>query len=147
MLDTGFLPQWQFGPDGGSYDVSALGQVGEQETSVRVRKWHNINTDSMAMGYEDVKTKSKANVPCLDGINLSSRDYVEEIVDGFRQMYQFLMKHRKAILASNSPLKALAHRRVRFLLRNTIVYSLILEKTLNPKFLRDGVERSIQLDF
>lgn len=147
VLDTGFLPQWQFSPDGGSYDVSALGQVTERETSVRVRKWHNINTDTMALGYEDVKPKPKANVPYLDGIHCSSKDYVEEIVDGFRQMYQFLMEHRKAILAPDSPLKALAHQRVRFLLRNTIAYSLILEKTLNPKFLRDGVERSIQLDF
>ncbi len=147
VLDTGLLPQWQFGPDGANYDVSGLGQVREQQTSVRVRKWHHINTDSMAMGYEDVKPQPKANIPDLDGIHFSSKDYVEEIVDGFRQMYQFLIAYRKAILAPDSPLKALADQQVRFLLRNTIVYSLMIEKTLNPKFLRDGVERSIQLDF
>ncbi|NMG05527.1 type 2 lanthipeptide synthetase LanM family protein [Brasilonema sp. UFV-L1] len=123
VLDTGFLPQWQFGPDGTYYDVSALGQLSKQQESV------------------------PANVPYLDGIYISSKDYVEEIVDGFRQMYQFLIEERKAILAPDSPLKSLAHQNIRFIFRNTIVYSLILEKTLNPKFLRDGVDRSIQLDF
>lgn len=123
VLDTGFLPQWQFGPDGTYYDVSALGQVSKQQASV------------------------SAHVPYLDGIEISSKDYIEEIVDGFRQMYQFLIKETKAILAPDSPLNALAHQRVRFIFRNTIVYSLIIEKTLHPKFLRDGVERSIQFDF
>jgi lantibiotic modifying enzyme len=123
VLDTGFLPQWQFNPDGSSYDISILGQVSKQQESI------------------------PANVPYLEGVEISSKDYVEEIVDGFRQMYRFLMEQRDTILASDSPLNALAHQRIRFIFRNTEVYSLILEKTFNPKFLRDGVERSIQLDF
>lgn len=147
VLDTGCLPQWQLGSDGESYDISALGQVIERETRVRVSKWQNINTDRMVLGYEKARVQPKANLPCLNGIYLSCKDYVEAIVDGFRQMYCFFLERRETFLASDSLLKIFAHQQVRFLLRNTIVYSLILEKTLNPKFLRKGVERSIQLDF
>ncbi len=147
VLKTGFLPRWEFGADRqGAYDVSGLGGAAEQEIFWRAPKWENINTDGMVLRYENEKFSSFANLPSLDGVNLSSNDYVEEIIDGFWQMYQFLLEHRDAILAPNSPLSLLAHQQVRSLFRDTNVYGSILQKTLHPKFLRDGVDRSIELD-
>jgi type 2 lantibiotic biosynthesis protein LanM len=147
VLKTGFLPQWEFGQDWQVvYDVSGLGGVAEQDVPFRVQTWKNINTDGMVLGYEQGKLPPVTNVPSLDGVNLSPNDYVEELVDGFRQMYQFLLEHRDALLAPDGPLVALAHQRVRFIFRNTNVYCYVLQKTLHPKFLRDGVDRSIALD-
>lgn len=146
VLRTGLLPQWQFGLGSQSYDLSGLGGVSQQNTSFQVPKWLNINTDRMVLISEDAMTQLKANVPCLNGINLSPTHYLEEIVDGFRQMYKFLMEHKKEILSPNSPLTALAKQSVRFVFRSTKIYSSILKKTLNPKFMQDGATRSIQLD-
>ncbi|GAA6621859.1 type 2 lanthipeptide synthetase LanM family protein [Scytonema sp. NUACC26] len=146
VLRTGLLPRWEFGADGGtSHDISGLGGAGG-EIPFRMQKWQNINTDNMALEYEPGIMLPSANIPLLNGIVLSSHDYVNEIVDGFRQMYQFLAQRREELLATDSPITALAHQKVRFLFRNTQVYGHVLGKTLHPKFLQHGVDRSIELD-
>ncbi|WP_414581495.1 type 2 lanthipeptide synthetase LanM family protein [Scytonema sp. PCC 10023] len=146
VLRTGLLPRWEFGLGGKAEDISGLGGVGEQEIPVKSQNWQNINTDAMALEYEFGMMPSQANTPFLYGITLSPNDYVNEIVDGFRQMYQFFSERREALLGTNSPLAVLAHQRVRFLFRPSQVYADVLDKALNPKFLRYGVDRSSQLD-
>jgi type 2 lantibiotic biosynthesis protein LanM len=145
VLRTGLLPRWEFGLGGKAEDISGLGGVGE-EIAVRTPKWQNINTDSMVLKYESGIMPAEANTPSLNGITLSPNDYLNELVDGFRQMYQFLTEQREALLATDSPLAALAHQRVRFLFRNSQIYADVLGKSLHPKFLRHGIDRSIQLD-
>lgn len=146
VLRSGFLPHWQLGQDGLAYDNSGLGGVGGQQTHFRILKWQNINTDGMVLGYEYAKTRPQANLPSVDGVNLSPSNYVEELVNGFRQMYHFLMANRKALLAPHSPLARLAHQRVRFVFRPTVVYNVYLKETLQPKFLRNGADQSIAID-
>ncbi|KAB8320496.1 type 2 lantipeptide synthetase LanM [Tolypothrix campylonemoides VB511288] len=147
VLWTGLLPRWEFGADGGkAHDISGLGGFGEQEIPIYIQRWQNINTDNMALEYEPGIMPPAANIPFLNSITLLPNDYVNEIVDGFRQMYQFLSERREALLATDSPLSVLAHQKVRFLFRPTQVYSHILSKVLHSKFLQHGVDRSIELD-
>jgi type 2 lantibiotic biosynthesis protein LanM len=147
VMRTGLLPRWDVGSDRRTaYDLSGLGGVGEQETSYRVPKWENINTDGMALGYETAKMSSQANAPSLEGVTPSPNEYVNELVDGFEQMYRFLVAHREALLATDGPLAALAHQRVRCVFRPTQVYASVLQKSLHPQYLRDGLDRSIELE-
>ena len=67
------------------------------------------------------------------------------MVEGFRRMYRFLLDHRDALLGSD-PLRELAHEQVRFVFRATRVYALILRNLQNRRYLRDGADRSIQLE-
>jgi type 2 lantibiotic biosynthesis protein LanM len=145
VLSTSFLPSWETGGDGQAYDISGLGGSGGQRTQFRRLVWKNINTDGMVLGHEDAKTTSNSNLPMLNDIYLSPGDYVEELCDGFRQIYQVLLTHREALLAA-SPLVKLAHQRIRAIFRPTQVYASLLKETLQPKFLRNGVERSMALD-
>ncbi|MCC5632951.1 type 2 lantipeptide synthetase LanM family protein [Nostoc sphaeroides CHAB 2801] len=145
VLRTGLLPRWDFAPAGKAEDISGLGGVGE-EIAVKREKWQNINTDGMRLEYELDIMPAQANTLLLNKVALSPNDYVNEILAGFRQMYQFLLERQEALLAADSPIAALAHQRVRFLFRNTQVYADVLNKALNQKFLRHGVDRSIQLD-
>ncbi len=145
VLRTGLLPRWEFAPGGKAEDISGLGGVGEG-IPVQMQKWQNINTDNMVLEYESGIMPAEANTPFLNGITLSPNDYVDELIDGFQQMYQFLRERKETLLAIDSPLAALAHQKVRFLFRNSQVYGDVLGKALNPKFLQHGVDRSIQLD-
>ncbi len=145
VLRTGLLPRWEFGAGGNAEDISGLGGVGE-EIYIRKQKWQNINTDSMSVKYESEILPAEANTLSLNGVTLSPNDYVNEIVDGFRQMYDFLSERQEVLLANDSPLAAFTHQKVRFLFRNSQVYGDVLNKTLNPKYLQHGVDRSIQLD-
>src|SRR5262249_39014212 len=74
------------------------------------------------------------------------RDYIEDIVVGFRAMYRFLLQHRQTLLTAPSPLTNLVLPRYRFIYRNTMLYAALLGKSRHPKLLRQGVERSIALD-
>jgi type 2 lantibiotic biosynthesis protein LanM len=131
VLRTALLPQWKIGKKGQAYDDSGLGGTGTINTSNQQQEGNESKRD---------------NVPVLDKIKLELQDYHTEIVNGFEQMYRFLMTNRQELLAIDSPLTALANQSVRFVFRNTSTYASTLQLSLNPKFLRDGVERSIQLD-
>ncbi len=146
VLRTGLLPRWEFEGDGEkAHEVSGLGGSGG-EIPIQWPKWQNINTDNMALEYESRIMPPQANLPFLNGITLSPNNYVNELVDGFQQMYQLLSERKEALLKTDSPLSILAHQRVRFLFRPSKVYSHVLSKTLHPKFLGHGVVRSIELD-
>ena len=147
VLRTGLLPHWDFSPDGRvAYDISAMGSVNPQRSPWQVPRWKAVNTDEMHLAYEKVTLSAQANVPILHGIALSPNDYLEELIAGFEQMYQFLRDRRQALLADNDFLAALQAQQVRFIFRATKVYEVLKEKTLAPEFLRNGVERSIELD-
>jgi type 2 lantibiotic biosynthesis protein LanM len=146
VLKTGLLPRWEFDSEGKAIDDSGLGGVEEQEVSVRFSKWQNINSDNMEVEYESGVMTTEANTVFLNGSILSPNDYVNQIVDGFQQMYQFLVQRREALLATDSPLAAYREQKVRFLFRNTQLYANVLEKAQQPKFLQHGVDYSIKLD-
>ncbi len=146
VIGTGFMPRWEFGTGGESYDSSALGGVGEQETSFQILKWDNINTDKMTLSYQSAKTQAHQNIVFLNEKSLSPNDYIQEIKEGFYEMYCFFIKYQKVMEATESPLVHFANQSVRFVFRSTQMYASILQKTMQPTFLRYGIDRSIQLD-
>ncbi|MFB2934491.1 type 2 lanthipeptide synthetase LanM family protein [Aerosakkonemataceae cyanobacterium BLCC-F154] len=137
VLRTGLLPRWEFGKNKRlAYDTSALGSVDAQ-----------ITPPPEAQGdTKDLQFSIPSNVPVLKNFPLSPNDYLAEIITGFEQMYRFLMKKREILLASDTPLLLMKDRRVRFIFRATRIYWTILQKTFAPQFLRNGCDRSIELD-
>ncbi len=155
VLFTGLLPRWTFNKDNRlAWDISGLGSIDPQPSSWRTFKWQFINTDNMYQVEQIVNIAVKKNVPILNGIALSPNDYLQELVKGFEQMYRFLLEHRQKLLTSKidssqnsvSPLLALAQGQVRFFFRTTKVYGAILQNSLAPEFLKNGVDRSIELE-
>jgi len=147
VMRTGLLPHWHLGSDKRTaYDPSGLVGFGNQETSYQMPKWENINTDRMVLTHETAQLSSQTNAPSLAGVIQAPKEYVNELVDGFEHQYRFLLAHREALLATDSPLAALSHQRVRCLFRPTQVYASVLQKSLHPKYLRDGVDHSIELE-
>ncbi len=148
VLGTGLLPRWQVRDDEGDvYDVSGLAGGGEQELMVQRPKWEHINTDRMTLEYEPVKIRGQANELRLDGMLLRPQEHTEDVVEGFQQMYCFLLDHRETLLAAESLLHEFVHQQVRFVYQPTRIYSLLAQKLLNPMYLRDGADRSIQLEW
>jgi type 2 lantibiotic biosynthesis protein LanM len=147
VLRTGLLPSWQIRNDERvAYDLSGLGDIDEKDLLIQIPQWMRVNTDRMALEYELVKMEGRANKPMLESLPLRLEEYTGDVVAGFQQMYQFLLDQRETLLAAESPLHALAPQQVRFVYRGTRVYSLILQKLLDPKHLHNGADRSIQLE-
>ncbi|UKO95901.1 type 2 lanthipeptide synthetase LanM family protein [Nostoc sp. UHCC 0870] len=111
--------------------------------------WNYINTDGMIMEVqEDTNNESQKqkNQPFGDGIDTSLKTHNQELIDGFQQMYGFFRQYQEYLLADNSPIKLFKNQKLRIVLRNTQLYFNILSNSLRYQYLRDGVERSIQLD-
>lgn len=146
VIRSGFLPRWEITSAKQSYDATGLGGLSKQKPVLQVKQWNHINTDKMSISWGDEEIQPSNTSPSQDDVDISLKNFNQEITDGFRQMYHFLIENRELLLAADSPLQKFNHRQVRFVFRATKIYSSTLQQTLHPKFLRDGAERSIQLD-
>lgn len=147
VLCTGLLPRWDFSPDMRiASDISGLGSIDPQQALGKTARWQCINTDNMHLRDETVTLPLQKNVPLLDEVVLFPNDYQAYIIAGFEQMYRFLLAQRQVLLSLESPLFTLQHQRVRFVFRATRVYKTVLQNTLMPHFLKDGIDLSIELD-
>lgn len=144
---TYFLPRWEIERDGELvFDISGLGGVGEQGARFRILQWGHVNTDAMRVEWISRPPTVYANSPFLDQNPSTLDDYTEELVAGFQDLYRLLRQHRDELLASTGPLAAFAHQPVRYLFRHTRYYSVVLNLTLQPQYLRDGADHSIEFE-
>jgi type 2 lantibiotic biosynthesis protein LanM len=146
VLRTGLLPRWELsGDERTAFHISGLGEADEQELTISAPKWVRVNTDRMAQEFSPATLRPRQNVPRLDGTPLSLQEHGPQVVEGFEHMYRFLLDHRDVLLSQDALLE-LAHEQVRFVFRATRVYSLVLRNLQNRRYLRDGADRSIQLE-
>lgn len=146
VLRTGFLPLWEVSPDGISVDISGLGARAGRLTPYRERRWLNVNTDAMRLEHQSIKVCAEEHLPRLDGAALNAAEYTAEIVSGFRQMYELLLKLRAELSADDGPLDKLGRQEVRIVFHATRLYGLLQKRLSAPRQMRNGVERSIETD-
>ena len=145
VFQTYLLPQWGLNAnDSLKLDISGLGNT-EEDNSLKTFTLKHINTDSMQIDYKILKLEN-ANSPVLNEVKISAANYVAEIVQGFEQMYDCLLKNQVELLSNSSLLKLMENQKVRFLFRNTKIYAEILQKSYHPDVLEYGIDRSIALD-
>ncbi|MFF0816800.1 type 2 lanthipeptide synthetase LanM family protein [Rhodococcus sp. NPDC003318] len=148
VLRTGMLPTWTLGRDKNhAVDISALGCPDDASAERTRPGWRFRNTDYMidcrVAGAPDVER----NVLFHDGAMVSPHDHVDSIVDGFVEMYRVVERNRSRLLGVHGAIAALDGLPVRFIFRDTQTYGLLIEHSLDPRFLRDGLDRSIELEF
>ena len=147
ILRVGMLPLWSFGKDESvAYDMSGLGGYADQPLPFRGLHWLHTNTDLMAPEYRTGKMPARSNIPHLDDTPARLNEHVEEIGEGFRQMYRFLLTHGRPLMAPGGPLDAFKGKQVRFVFRATQVYGLLQKQVRQPRYLRDGADWSIPLE-
>lgn len=143
VLRTGLLPVWLFGKNGKSFDISGIGSMAGQEFQVQQLSWENVNTDDMQVRRKTEYSKQGPSMASFDGKSISAEHYLEQIVQGFVEVYGLLLGRSSDFL---SQLEQFNNKCSRFVFRNTVNYFMLLEKLLQPEYLRDGIDRSIQLD-
>jgi type 2 lantibiotic biosynthesis protein LanM len=134
VLRIGLLPAWNGSENGGASDVSALGG----SASGTRANWLHPNTDRMAFRNSPATPESRVAEP--------QADYVNQIIAGFEEVYGLFLAHRAELLRPGSPLTAFVGVPTRFVFRNTQLYATLAQNSLEPKHLRDGLSRSLQLE-
>jgi type 2 lantibiotic biosynthesis protein LanM len=144
VFRTGLLPRWQIRPSGESYDISGLGGTEVQLTHRRRKIWENINTDAMRLRAEPVSVRPTHNVVILDGEKVQAAPYVDQMACGFEHLYRFLQVRGAELLGPEGPLRNWSG--LRFVFRDTAIYSSMLKRLFSPRCLRDGMDASIELE-
>lgn len=143
---TGLLPLPQEDCSGKSLDLSGLTGGNNQQTPFKNPKWENINTDQMDYTMMHQIMKPAKNHNYLNTQLMTTYNYKVELISGFQKMYQFIITHRHQLLAKEGPLEGFNGKGCRFVFRPTRLYTLYLYQTLSPHLLKDGIDRSIELD-
>lgn len=147
VLRSGLLPLYQVGMLGVAYNAGGLnGEEFRGDTYQRL-VWPRPNTDDMELVVESAAHSTDGvNLPVLDGNYVNLALHLDAIVSGFDQMYRFLLEHRDELFGHGSPLTQFSATVGRFIFRNTSLYTGLLERSFAPNLLREGVDRSIELD-
>ncbi len=145
VLATHFLPN-PVKVNDRYYDISAIARSAEEEDKFEILWWRHINTDGLGYDYETVTPKPADNLPRFLDRYLSPDNNVEEIVEGFREMYQLLCRHREEVLAEGSPFRRMFGHTARFIFRGTYLYLSAMKRAFHPDCMRDGIDFGIQLD-
>lgn len=146
VLKIGFLPLWETSAEGTCIDISGLGAKSGRITPYRQRRWQHVNTDAMLLEHEPIYVEAESHIPHLGDVPLNAADYTEEIVSGFRQAYELLMRLRGELSAEDGPVENLGRQEIRILFHATRIYGLLQKRLCAPRHMRSGVERSIETD-
>ncbi len=159
VLRTVILPHWGSAPNQ-QWDVD-LGGLGGSEQQVMMRStWKHLNTDAMEIVVDAVSMTLSDSPSHLarevvdpapeSGQSrrslLSANDYLEDLIAGYREMGQFLIQERAALLAADGPIEAMRGSNSRYIFRSTRIYAVIQEQSLNPRLMKWGVDRSLALE-
>jgi type 2 lantibiotic biosynthesis protein LanM len=144
VMRTGMLPNWNIRADGAKRDTSGLGGgavAGNDDQSIKA--WVGIGTDDIRLEPRKVPVAAMTNQPLVAGETVQADGHVDAIVAGFRAMYRFLVERRAELSALIGRHKDI---QVRFVRKATNVYAQHLWKLTDPKYLRSGIDWSIETD-
>jgi type 2 lantibiotic biosynthesis protein LanM len=147
VMAVGLLPQRTVGVgDFPAFEFSGFGGRAGQVAAANMPVWEASGTDQMRLVRRAGRLKGFSNLPSLDGRQLSVAEYSEPLVNGFIDMYHFLLAHRQELGSSDGPLEAFAKDEIRIVLRPTRLYARLLEESYHPDLLRNAINRERLFD-
>jgi len=147
VLRVGLLPLIKLHGRGYASDMGGIGGGVACDEPASMAYWKAVNTDQMQIAHRLIAPHSDSrNRVMLGERETNAALYADHIADGFRRTYELLLSRRATLLKPGGLLSRLKGQEVRFLFRDTNLYTSLLERALHPKYLRDGVSRAVQLD-
>lgn len=144
VLNSGILPKYIWGNNiADGVNVSAINGDGGQEFPIKMPMLKDEFSSRMHFDYTAPKTTAKKNIAkCKNEASSDPRDYVEDIAKGFYKTYTCIMHNKDFFINESNRFKNL---NVRFIVRNTQRYAMLLNLSYHPFFLQDGAEREMLL--
>ncbi|MDN7227916.1 type 2 lanthipeptide synthetase LanM family protein [Planococcus sp. N064] len=139
VVGTGLLPIAMFkNAEGKGIDLSALNGK-EQELPFKVLKLENSMTDDMKFSMQSERFRGANNLPTLNGEGIDAGDYLEDILTGFENIFNFFIYHKEELLSAKGPIEAFRHEKIRVVARATQQYFNFLNESSHPDYMRDAL--------
>ncbi|MBN1204905.1 MAG: type 2 lantipeptide synthetase LanM family protein [Myxococcaceae bacterium] len=144
VLGVGLLPKFILNDTGQpGVDLSGLGGEAGQLYPLLISQIADSGQDTMKVVRRQVRTQGAHNRPSVAGAPVRPADFTEDIVQGFQETYELLMRQQAEVA---SQLRRFADVEVRHIVRPTRRYSTLLLESHHPDFLQDEQARSALLD-
>jgi type 2 lantibiotic biosynthesis protein LanM len=138
ILGTGLLPRVEF-TEGGAEgaDISGLGAAPGQLAPAEDFCLEGVGTDEMRLVRRRVQLPPGRHRPTLNGAEVDPLDYGTALANGFIHTYRLLLEHRGELLARGGLLDRCGGDEVRYVVRPTRTYAILLQQSNHPDRLRD----------
>lgn len=124
------------------YDLSGLGISGELEVEPSaVNALDNVYSDQIKMVKQKVKLKEFNNTPRIKQKKTNASDYIQEIINGFTDMYKLILNNKQEFTLDNGPLYAFKNTFARQVFRATEAYARFVSASIHPNYLKNGIDR------
>jgi len=147
VFAVGMLPSriWA-SKQGDSVDVSALGGIAGQMSSLPLPVLENTGTDEIKLVRKKLGLRSESNLPVFDGNAMDVTNFRKDFHTGFVNTYNIILDNRKELINDNGIIMSFANDEVRRIVRDTHSYYRLLLESFHPDVLRDAIDRDILLD-
>jgi len=151
VMRTAFVPEWE-SMGSAAVDISGIGAPATSQGGGQMLSWKHPNTDHMHLCKQYSTLDASLNWPFLSNgpdsspSTFEAADYVEHVVAGFELAYRSLLRNQAELLAEDGPLSDFKKCKVRLIMRPTQVYVRLLNRSLTPRLLRNGIDRSLELE-
>jgi len=122
-------------------DLGILGQGSQTLVPFRLPTIQAFGQKDAHFKQDYLPLDAKNPLRYEDGTLVSPQSFFEAVLDGYREMGEFLITHRRTLIEDTAFIQKLAGLEVRFLYRDSRIYWRFLLESLEPKWLKDGVLR------
>lgn len=140
VLQTELLPLYTWNNQGKGVNVGAINGRGGQLVPLSMPVVVNPGTVRMHIEYRQPRMKEGNNLATLEGEFLEPYEFLGEIQSGFRDAYAFLAGNREKTWEK---LALFQDAELRYLIRDTQQYSMLLTTLGHPDFLTEDADRQV----
>ena len=141
VLYSGILPfySWNNAGDAG-INMSAISGEEGQKFPIKIPFIINPKSVNMRVVYDYPVSKRNHNLAMLKGKFIQPSEFADKIIQGFKSAYLGAMEHTETLLKI---IQQYSELEVRYLIRNTQQYVIVLSSSYHPELLMDGGARNI----
>ncbi len=140
VLRTSLLPISVRNTNDIRLDISGLGS--QQAQQMVAYQFAEPFTDQMRIAKSLIPVKMQHNHPLYEQqLFDDAGQFIDEIKQGFTAMYEVIRQHQDLFLSDKGPLATFKHVPIRNIVRETQVYSTMLDASKHPKYLKQAKAR------
>lgn len=102
---------------------------------------NNKNLESMDFSLKNLELEPKHNNPVLNGTTLEAYDYIQDIQNGFKNMYEWAIENKEELVCKIQQL--FSGKRIRFINKSTMFYSKLLDMSTYPIFSKSSFYKKL----
>lgn len=141
VLYSGILPfySWNNAGDAG-INMSAISGEEGQKFPIKIPFIINPKSVNMRVVYDYPVSKRNHNLAMLKGKFIQPSEFADKIIQEFKSAYLGAMEHTETLLKI---IQQYSELEVRYLIRNTQQYVIVLSSSYHPELLMDGGARNL----